>query len=147
MGPPESPWQLSLHPPRTQTQSHDGVNNVTIVQVVARFVVNVVDTHLLQPPRRAEASLRGSTGTDHRQDLVIHWIAPDSVHRNRRQVRVGNAILRLLSHRLARHCHSWEAVPDAVLRQRTQCRLTCSTQHEVRPAHYRQRRPSGNGLK
>jgi hypothetical protein len=49
---------------------HNRVNNVASVQVVARFVVNAVDVDLLQPTRRAEATLRGRTGTDHRQDLV-----------------------------------------------------------------------------
>jgi hypothetical protein len=38
-----------------------------IVQVVARFVVNVVDAHLLQPTRRAEATIQVSIGTEHRQ--------------------------------------------------------------------------------
>jgi hypothetical protein len=49
---------------------HDRVNYVAIVQIVARYVVNMVDVDLLQPTRRAEATLRGSTGTDHRHDLV-----------------------------------------------------------------------------
>jgi hypothetical protein len=35
--------------------------------------------------------------TDHRQDLVIHWIDPDSVYQNSRQGRVGNSILQLQS--------------------------------------------------
>jgi hypothetical protein len=33
---------------------HYGVNNVAILQVVARFVVNVVDANLLQPTRPVE---------------------------------------------------------------------------------------------
>jgi hypothetical protein len=48
---------------------HDGVDNVAIVQVVALFAINMVDAHLLQPTPRAKATLRSSTGTDHRQDL------------------------------------------------------------------------------
>jgi hypothetical protein len=39
---------------------HDRVNYVAIVQIVARYVVNMVDVDLLQPTRRAEATLRGS---------------------------------------------------------------------------------------
>jgi hypothetical protein len=64
---------------------------------------------------------------------------PDSVHQNRRQVRVGNAILRLLRHRLARHCHRWEAVPDAAQRARLNAK---SDQHIT----VKGTRP-GNGLK
>jgi hypothetical protein len=60
----ESFWQLSSPPPGTE---HDGVNNVAIVKVVTRFGVNVVDAHLLQQTGLAEAILRGSTGTVHRQ--------------------------------------------------------------------------------
>jgi hypothetical protein len=53
------------------------------------------DAHLLQPTRLAEAIIRGSTGTDYRQELVIHWIASRQSSPMRRQVRVGNAILQL----------------------------------------------------
>jgi hypothetical protein len=67
---------------------------------VARFVVNVFDVHLLQLTRRAEATVCGSSGTDHRQDLVIHWIAPDRVHQKRYQVRVGNAIIQLIKYHI-----------------------------------------------
>jgi hypothetical protein len=98
---------------------HDRVNNVAIVQILARYVVNMVDVDLLQPTRRAEATLRGSTGIDHRQELVIHWIihwiAPDRVHQNRRGWKRDSPAFKASRLRLARHCHSWEAVPDAVL--------------------------------
>jgi hypothetical protein len=42
---------------------HDLVNNVAIVLLV--------DVHLMLPTWRAEGTLRGSNGTDHRQALVI----------------------------------------------------------------------------
>jgi hypothetical protein len=50
--------------------------------------------------RQVEATLRGGTDTHHRYDLVIHWITPDRMHQNGRQVRVGNVILRLLKHQV-----------------------------------------------
>jgi hypothetical protein len=49
---------------------------------------------------QSEATLRGSTETDHRQDLIIHGAAPDSVHPNRRKVRVGDAIPQLQKHKV-----------------------------------------------
>jgi hypothetical protein len=49
---------------------------------------------------QSEATLRGSTETDHRQDLIIHGIAYDNVHQNRRQVGVGDAILQLQKHKV-----------------------------------------------
>jgi hypothetical protein len=49
---------------------------------------------------QSEATLRGSTETDHRHYLNIHGIAHDSVHPNRRQVRVGNAHLELQKHKV-----------------------------------------------
>jgi hypothetical protein len=61
--------------------------------------VLVLDVYLLQPTRRAEGTLRGSIETDHRRDLVMHWIAPDKVQKYRRQIRVGNAILQLLKYK------------------------------------------------
>jgi hypothetical protein len=73
-----------------------GVVFATILSlVVTGVVVNVGDAHLLQPTRLAEAIIRGSTGTDYRQELVIHWIASRQSSSMRRQVRVGNAILQL----------------------------------------------------
>jgi hypothetical protein len=60
---------------------YDGGSNGTIVQFDARFAVR---SH---PPR--------SHRNDHRQDLIIHEIAPDCICQNRRQVRVGYTILQL----------------------------------------------------
>jgi subtilisin-like proprotein convertase family protein len=50
---------------------------------------------------QSEVIRRGNIETDHHQDLIVHGIAPDSIHQNRRQVskgRVVDAILQLQQH-------------------------------------------------
>jgi hypothetical protein len=43
----------------------------------------------------SEATLRDSIESDHHQDLIVYGITPDSIHQNRLQARVGDAILQL----------------------------------------------------
>jgi hypothetical protein len=65
IGPPESPSQISLPPPRTPAQS------MTEFTMSPSFK----SLHVSQ----AEAALEGSTEINHRQDLIIDGIATDSV--------------------------------------------------------------------
>jgi hypothetical protein len=149
---PDRKWRLRNYLHRRYVLytaiEHDGVNNVAVVP----------DARLLQPTRQAEATLRGSPGTDHHQDLdIIHWIAPDAVRQNRRQVRVGWLVGWSRDSPTLKHEHqvvglraavkAGGTVPDSI-RPWTQHRPRCSTRYEVRPKHCCQKAPArpSNGL-
>jgi hypothetical protein len=85
--------QANRHRARRSQQCRHRTGRCTVH--VARFVVKVVESQLLQPVRQAKATLRGSAGNDPRHDRVINYTAPDKLHQNMLQVRAGNATLQL----------------------------------------------------
>jgi hypothetical protein len=50
---------------------------------------------------QSKATLRGRTESDHSQDFIVLGIAAGSVYQDKRQVRVGDAILQLQKDKVA----------------------------------------------
>jgi hypothetical protein len=106
IGPPESPSQISLLSPGAPAQS---MTESTVTPSFRSF-------HISQ-----SEALRVSTDTDHRQDIIIHGIAPYSVYQTRRQVPVAGSILQLQKHAVvATVCRSKNGACSSICRYQVQ---------------------------